>query len=326
MEFNKTAEYARALDRQDPLTGFRDRFFFSDPELIYMDGNSLGRMPQASFYRLAEVDAGRQWGGAADPLVDEGWSRPPRVGEKIAPADRRGSGQVIVSDSTSVNLYKLGMAALALRPERKDRHRFAQFPYRFICSTGLQPGAGRRVLQSKCCRPGRDASGMDLQTCSNAIDENTALVSLSHVHFKSGYLLRRGSDHPPLPPGGRAGAVGSQPPGRRGRRLLDDWDADFAVGCTYKYLNGGPGAPAFLYVKRRLQGQAHRPSGAGLATARLCLRSGLPPAGISSASWPARRRCSRCWRSSRAWTCCWKPAWSACGPSPSPDRLPDRSV
>jgi kynureninase len=251
-QFESHLDYARQLDTEDELASFRERFVIAEPELIYLDGNSLGRLPSHAAERL-------------DDLVRQGWGKqlirgwnadwfhaPRRVGEKIARLIGAAPGQVIVSDTTSINLFKLAMPALQARPGRRR-----------ILSDTLNFPSDLYILQS-CIRllgdrhnlhlvTSQDDICIDLDELQAAIDENTALVSLSHVAFKSGYLYDAQAITQHAHQAGAlvlwdlSHAVGSVP------IELDAWEVDLAVGCTYKYLNGGPGAPAFLYVRRDLQ-------------------------------------------------------------------------
>jgi kynureninase len=258
MHFELGLEFARRLDAEDPLAHFRDLFLSADPDLIYLDGNSLGRLPLQTADRVRAV-VGQEWGAGLIRGWNEGWYQSPgRIGDKIGQLLGAGPGQVMVSDSTSVNLFKLALAALAARPGREQ-----------ILSSVLNFPSDLYVLQG-CIRllgnhhrlhlvPSLDGITVDLETLLDAIDEETALVTLSHVTFKSGFMHqaveitewahRRGAlvlwdlSH-------SAGAVPIQ---------LDQWHVDLAVGCTYKYLNGGPGAPAFLYVRRDLQSELLSP-------------------------------------------------------------------
>ena len=247
------------LDREDPLAGFRGRFAFTDPNLVYMDGNSLGRMPTQTVDRLAEVIRA-EWGDRLIRSWGADWFDAPfHVGEKIARLVGAAPGQVAVSDSTTVNLYKLSMAALMLRPERRkivtDRSNFPTDLYVLQGCNHLLGGS----YQIEMLPVGPDDITVDLQSVLDAIDGKTALVSLSHVHFKSGFLYDANTitqhchDKDALVLWDLSHSAGSVPV------QLDDWDADFAAGCSYKYLNGGPGAPAFLYVNKRLQEHAVSP-------------------------------------------------------------------
>lgn len=245
-------EFARRLDAQDPLAAFRGEFVFAEPDLVYVDGNSLGRLPRRTIERL-EAAVKDEWGQRLIRSWNENWYQAPsRVGDKIARLAGAAPGQVIVSDSTSVNLFKLVMAALALRP---DRDRIVSDVFNFpsdlyILQSCIHLWGGRHTLHLV---PSPDGIHIDQHTLLDAIDERTALVALSHVAFKSGYLYDAAAVTERAHQAGAwvlwdlSHSIGAVPV------ELDKWGADLAVGCTYKYLNGGPGAPAFLYVRRDLQ-------------------------------------------------------------------------
>jgi kynureninase len=247
---------ARRLDAQDALAHFRDEFLIADPHLLYMDGNSLGRLPRRTETALTDAIQ-RQWGERLIRSWGEGWYEAPlRIGDKIGRLVGAAAGQVVVSDSTTVNLYKLVMAALALRPERgKVVTDTLNFPSDLYVLQGClaADSALRRLVRV-------DPGEQDLtQAILAAIDEQTALVTLSHVVFKSGAMYdaaaitRRAHELGALVLWDLSHSAGAAPV------ELDAWGADFATGCTYKYLNGGPGAPAFLYVRRDLQAAALSP-------------------------------------------------------------------
>ena len=251
-------ERASALDQADELAHFRSRFFDPQPELIYLDGNSLGRLSTGVSGRVQEtVEA--QWGTRLIRAWNEGWwDTPVRIGEQIAQLVGAAPGQVVVTDQTSVNLFKLGTAALRLQPDRtKIITDTLNFPSDLYVLQGIADLlGGHRVVRS-----GSQDGDItpDLAALEAGIDGDTALVSLSHVTFKSGYLYdmqhvtalahRKGA----LVLWDLCHSVGAVP------IELDRCDVDFAVGCTYKYLNGGPGSPAFLYVNQRLQDKAISP-------------------------------------------------------------------
>jgi len=258
MPFDASLEFARKLDRQDELAPFRGKFFNAEPGLVYMDGNSLGKLPLPTIDRLEEV-LRQEWGTRLIRSWGERWfDAPIRLGEKIAGLLSAAPGQVAIGDSTSVNLYKLVLSALTLRPERSkivtDVLNFPSDLYILQGCTRLL--GGRHTLQMI---PSADGIQVDIPALLDAIDENTALVTLSHVVFKSGYMYdaQMISEHAhcmgALVLWDLSHSVGSV------LVELDRWNADFAVGCTYKYLNGGPGAPAFLYVRRDLQEKALSP-------------------------------------------------------------------
>ena len=269
MNFNPSRDFARHLDTQDELASFRSQFIIPDPDLIYLDGNSLGRLPKVAAERVST--AATEWGSELIRGWNQGWwDAPARLGEKIARLVGADPGQVIVSDSTSLNLYKLVMAALALHPQRR---RIVTDTLNFPSDLYVLQGVIQQLSPSTLHEEGR-AWGRyhivriesqdgdvtpDLDALASAVDENTSLVTLSHVTFKSGYLYEMAAV---TEMAHRKGAlvlwdlchsVGALP------IELDACNADFAIGCTYKYLNGGPGSPAFLYVHRDLQEQALSP-------------------------------------------------------------------
>jgi kynureninase len=254
-----TRETARQLDAQDPLGSFREAFVIQDPELIYFDGNSLGRLPKAVVARMQRA-VEQEWGGDLIRGWNKGWwEAPTRVGEMIAGLAGAGPGEVLVSDQTSLNLFKTATAALRLR---SDRDRIVtdtfNFPSDLYILQGIVDllGNEREIVRIGAAD---DDITPDLAQMERAIDERTALVTLSHVTFKSGYLydMKAITDlahrHGALVLWDLSHSVGAVP------IHLDDAGADFAIGCTYKYLNGGPGSPAFLYVRRELQDQARSP-------------------------------------------------------------------
>ncbi len=250
---------AEQLDREDPLARYREAFVFDDAPRIYLDGNSLGRLPRRTRERLAAA-VEQDWGRHLIASWGRGWvDAPRRIGERLAPLIGAAPGQVVVSDSTTVNLFKLAGAALAARPERptlvSDAMNFPSDLYTLQSVVrGAHEGAALKVVPA-----GADGVAPDSEALTEAIDEATALVVLSHVTFKSGYL------HDAEALAARARAVGAWVLWDLSHAVgvvpieLDAWGAEMAVGCTYKYLNGGPGAPAFLYVRRDLQERLRSP-------------------------------------------------------------------
>ncbi len=251
-------DHALALDSRDPLAHFRDAFVIDDPDTIYLDGNSLGRLPKSSAARVREV-VEREWGERLIRGWGEGWfGAPQRIGAKIARLIGADADEVIVSDSTTVNLFKLVIAALHARP---IRHKIVtddlNFPTDGYVLQGAIELAGADYRLEIVHSP--DGLTVTADALAQAIDADTALVELSHTAFKSGFIydMRAITET-----AHRAGAlmlwdlchsVGALP--------LDVHasDVDLAVGCTYKYLNGGPGAPAFLFVRKDLQEQLVSP-------------------------------------------------------------------
>jgi len=259
MNFSLTHDFALQLDLQDKLASFREAFIISDPHLIYLDGNSLGRLPKAAIERAKQV-VKKEWGEDLIRGWNKGWwESPRRVGDKIGQLIGAENGQVIVSDSTSVNLYKLTMAALTLYPEKKRIVTDTlNFPSDLYILQGCVQSLGNKHQIVRIGSKDNDRRP-DLAALEDAINENTALVTLSHVVFKSGYLYdmqriteiahRKGAlvlwdlSH-------SVGVVAIH---------LDQSNVDLAIGCTYKYLNGGPGAPAFLYLNKSLQEKMDSP-------------------------------------------------------------------
>ncbi|MCX7854258.1 MAG: kynureninase, partial [Caldilineales bacterium] len=258
MSASRLREQALALDASDPLARFRERFVIADPGLVYLDGNSLGRLPRVTA-ELAATVVERQWGERLVRSWNEGWlEAPARVGAKIARLIGAAADEVIVADSTSVNLFKLVVAALL---HRAGRHRILsdnlQFPSDLYILQGIVSLLGGRHRLEIV--PSPDGIHGPVEALTARLDDDVALVVLSHTAYKSGYTY----DLAALTQA--AHAVGA----------LILWDlshsvgalpidlaavgADLAVGCTYKYLNGGPGAPAFLYVRRDLQEVLHNP-------------------------------------------------------------------
>ncbi len=234
------ADYARQLDRQDVLARFRDEFVIDDPDVIYLDGNSLGRLPRRCIGRMHDA-IDRQWGERLIRAWGDDWiGAPQRIGAKIAQLLGAAADEVIVADSTSVNLFKLVMAALQARPGRTrvvtDELNFPSDLYVLRGALRLA-GADYRLEVTRA----DDGMSVSVDTLAGLIDERTALLTLSHTAFKSGYV------HDMAGVTELAHRAGALP------LSLDEAAVDLAVGCTYKYLNGGPGAPAFLYLRRDLQ-------------------------------------------------------------------------
>ena len=256
--FEPGESFARQLDAADDLASYREAFVFAEPDMIYLDGNSLGRLPCHTAARMQEV-VEQEWGRDLIRGWNAGWyTAPTRVGEKIARLVGAATGQVLVSDSTSVNLYKLTMAALAARPDRK---RIVSDDLNFPSDLYILQGCVHTLGNQHHIHliPSEDEIEIDLEKLYTAIDEDTALVTLSHVSFKSAFLYdaaaatARAHEVGALVLWDLSHSVGAVPV------ELDRWGADLAVGCTYKYLNGGPGSPAFLYVRGDLQEKLFSP-------------------------------------------------------------------
>jgi kynureninase len=246
---------ALALDRSDPLAAFRERFHLGDTDLIYLDGNSLGPLPIALLPMLEKVVA-EEWGeGLIRSWNERWWDLQMVLGDRLAPLVGAAAGEVIISDSTSVNLYKLAMAALSAGGKRrKTVTDDANFPTDLYVLSGVAETMGGSLDVVAV-----DGAVSPVDAIAAAVDHDTALVALSHTTFKSGYTY----DLAELTSlAHRAGAlmlwdlshsVGVVPIDLNGS------GTDLAVGCTYKYLNGGPGSPAFLYVRRDFQGSLANP-------------------------------------------------------------------
>jgi kynureninase len=258
-DFSTSPDFARQLDQQDSLASYREQFVSNDPGLIYLDGNSLGRLPNSVIERMKKA-VEEEWGADLIRGWNKGWwESPSRIGNKIGSLLGAAEGQVVVGDQTSINLFKLATAALTLQPQKK--HIITDtfnFPSDLYILQGINNLLGNR---HKIIRIGAidDDITPDLAALEAVIDGNTALVTLSHVTFKSGYLYDMARITELAHHKGAlvlwdlshsAGAVPIE---------LDRCDVDFAIGCTYKYLNGGPGAPAFLYVNNRIQNEVISP-------------------------------------------------------------------
>jgi len=240
---------ARALDAADPLKAFRGRFTLPEG-VLYLDGNSLGALPKATGKRVAEAVT-TEWGeGLIRSWNSHDWiGGPARVGGKIARLIGAASHEVVVADSTSVNLYKLIVAAVR---QQAGRTTVLSEPGNFPTDLYVAQGAAELLA-------GTSLRVLPINQLIEAIDADTALVMLTHVHYKSGAkhdmaaITRRAHEAGALvlwDLSHSAGAVEVD---------LNGADADLAVGCGYKYFNGGPGAPAFLFVAERHQASLRSP-------------------------------------------------------------------
>ena len=255
-----TRSQTQALDAADPLAGFRGRFAGTEDDgpgrSIYLDGNSLGRMPRDTPPALARV-VEEEW---ACGLVGS-WAswigEATRVGDALAAGVLGAqSGEVLVGDSTSVNLYKLLVAGVAARPGRDVLVSCSDdFPTDRYIVAGVARDRGLTVREV----PADLDEGLNPAVLAAALDERVAVVVLSHVAYRSGAVADLAATTRLVHDAGglvlwdlshSAGAVPT---------ALADAGADLAAGCTYKYLNGGPGAPAFLYVRRELQDALRSP-------------------------------------------------------------------
>ncbi len=239
-----------ALDRDDALAAFRDAFVLPEG-VVYLDGNSLGALPRDTAARLQEVVA-TQWGeGLIRSWNDAGWiDLPARLGGKIARLIGAAPGTVMVADSTSVNLFKLLAVALALRPERRViLSQAGNFPTDLYVAEGLVALLGERA----------ELRLVPLEDLAAALTPDVAVLMLSHVDYRTGAMHDMAAVNAAARAGGAlvlwdlAHSAGAVP------LDLEGCGTDLAVGCGYKFLNGGPGAPAFLYVAERWQALARFP-------------------------------------------------------------------
>jgi kynureninase len=243
-----TPQEARALDAADSLRRYRDLFHLPEG-VIYLDGNSLGPLPRATPAALADI-AERQWGDRLIRSWNEGWIEAPRrVGAKIARLIGAAEDEVIVADSTSVNLFKLLVAALRHAAPRTT----------LLSETGNFPTDLHIAEGAVGCVPGTRLNAVPRDRLAESLGADTALVMLTHVHYKTSECFdmstwsRKAREAGALTLWDLSHSVGAIPID------LTAAGADLAVGCGYKFLNGGPGAPAFLYVSRRLQDQLASP-------------------------------------------------------------------
>ena len=258
MKFESTLNFAKSLDDNDELKFFRNYFYESDEKLIYLDGNSLGKLPLKTKELLNDVIE-KEWGSRLIRSWNESWlSRITSVRAKIAQIVGAETAQINIGDSVSINLFKLAYAALSLNSQKKeivtDSLNFPSDIYILESVKNLLGGRHQlKIIKSK------DDIKISTEEIISECSENTALVVLSHVVFKSAYKY----DVPKITAELRkkgifviwdlSHSVGSIP------IYLDEWNCDFAVGCTYKYLNGGPGSPAFLFVNKNLISKIQNP-------------------------------------------------------------------
>ena len=254
--FSADPSYAQALDSADQLASFRDRFVHQDRDLIYLDGNSLGPLPVRTQARIAEV-VDQDWGVGLVRSWEKWIQLPRHAGDMVAEhLVGAATGQVLVCDSVTVNLYKLASAALGARPGRDvivtDDDNFPTDRY-VLEGIAEQRGYELRLIHSDIDK------GVSEEALAAAIDQRTALVCLSHVAYRSGALADMARltslvhETGALALWDLSHSVGAVPV------ELDAAGADLAVGCTYKYVNAGPGAPGFLYVRESLQPQLRQP-------------------------------------------------------------------
>ncbi len=248
-----------ALDAADPLGSFRRRFVIPEQDLVYLDGNSLGRPPLRAIERVARV-ATEEWAGELIRGWDHWLEAPRRVGDLLGTGLLGAqSDEVVICDSTTVGFYRLASAALTARPGRRvivtDQ---ANFPTDRYVLEGLARDREREIAwlePDPIDGPTADEVGAVLEAHPGEV----ALVALSHVNYRSAAIAdvaaitRLAHDAGALILWDLSHSAGSVPVG------LSEHEVDLAVGCTYKYLNGGPGAPAYLYVRADLQAELRNP-------------------------------------------------------------------
>lgn len=245
-----TGDRAAVLDRDDPLAGLRERFHIPDG-VIYLDGHSLGAMPRAAVDAVATA-VETEW---AEHLItawrrDGWWRLPETLGDVLGRVIGAAPGQTVVTDTTSINLHKALWAAIDANPGRPVIVAEAgSFPADLYITQGLL--AGRSDLELRLLSEG--------QPIDAVLDDDVAVALLNAVDYRTGALMDMAAVTAKVQQAGAlvvwdlCHAAGAVP------LALDDWNVDLAVGCTYKYLNGGPGAPAFLYAAERLHQQLRQP-------------------------------------------------------------------
>jgi kynureninase len=237
----KTRHHCQQLDLQDPLRELRDQFVLPSG-LIYLDGNSLGMLPKATAARVAEVVA-QEWGqGLIRSWNGAGWvDLPQRLGDQIATMVGAGPGQVVATDSTSINLYKVLSAAMSIaQQDAPARQRVLSERSNF--PTDLY------IAQALCRERGFTLELVEAEEIAGKLGDDLAVLMLTHVNYRTGAMHDMAALTAAAQAAGAlvvwdlAHSAGAVPVG------LLEARADFAVGCGYKYLNGGPGAPAFVWV------------------------------------------------------------------------------
>jgi len=256
--FNTEPSLANELDRKDELANFREKFVINDPDTIYLDGNSLGRLPkQTSAYMRDVIE--NQWGERLIRSWNEGWiNLPTETGARIAQIIGAREDEVIITDSTSFNLFKLIVAGLRFQKVRKVIvSDVFNFPSDLFIMQGVIDLMGNNYQVTLA--QSEDGISISKEAIESVINHETAIVSLTHVAFKSAFMYdmkavtKYAHEMGALALWDLSHSVGAVP------LEMNNWDVDLAVGCTYKYLNGGPGSPAFLYVRRDLQEKLLQP-------------------------------------------------------------------
>ncbi|MFI5976357.1 kynureninase [Streptomyces sp. NPDC051452] len=248
---SELALLAEKADAADELAAIRSRFVLDDQDdVVYLDGNSLGALPAGVPGRLEDV-VRRQWGRLRIRSWEESgwWTAPERIGDRIAPLVGAGPGRIVVGDSTSVNIFKALVAAIRMAGDGRDE---------LLVDASTFPTDGY-IAESAARLTGRTLRPVTPAEVPEALGDRTAAVLLNHVDYRTGRLHDLPSltasihAHGALAVWDLCHSAGALPVG------LDEHGVDLAVGCTYKYLNGGPGSPAFLYVRDALQDRFDSP-------------------------------------------------------------------
>ena len=257
-EFQQGEQFAKDLDKNDTLKKYREKFYHPDPHLIYLDGNSLGRMPKRAM-GLSEDVVHRQWGDRLIRSWNEGWyDLPQRMAQKLAGIVGARPDEIAVGDSTSVNLYKTAFAAIRYNQPRRN---IVTDVLNFPTDMYILQGIANQLGDDYKIKPAQSEDGLSvtMEELDRVIDDDTAVVVLSAVVFKSAffYNMKRVTElvhsRGALMIWDLSHAAGAVPVD------LTGCGADMAIGCTYKYLNGGPGSPAYLFVSKPLQDKLNPP-------------------------------------------------------------------
>ena len=247
-------EHCQQMDQHDPLAPLREDFALPE-QVIYLDGNSLGARPKAALSRAQHV-LQQEWG---DDLIKSwnsaGWYQlPTRLGDQLASLIGAEAGEVVIADSTSINLFKALAAALRLQSSQPQRKVIVSERSNFPTDLYMAQGLNRWLERGYSLRLIDQAEDL-----ASALGDDVAVVMLTHVNYRTGYMHEMQAVTQQVQQSGAlmlwdlAHSAGAVPVD------LNAAQADFAVGCTYKYLNGGPGAPAFIWVPKRHQASFEQP-------------------------------------------------------------------
>ena len=246
----RTRSELEALDQSDPLAAFRDEFFLPD-DVIYLNGNSLGAMPLAAAGRAKQVIEHEWAEGLIGSMNTAGWYElPSTLGRKIAPIVGANPDEVVLTDAVGINLYKVVSAALKMQPDR-----------RIVVMEGSNFPTNNYMVQGLLAEldKGYMIRFAEADEIMDAIDEDVAAICITHVHYKTGHIHDMATITKKAQAVGAAAvwdlchSVGAMPVD------LNGCNVDFAVGCTYKYVNCGPGAPSLLFVAKRHHGKYTQP-------------------------------------------------------------------